>query len=368
MRPWSGFWISVGACLLGAAAYAAPCVTPGASCAEWLGPGKESARILVLRTHPLDEPNPGITRALVVVHGARRDADRYFEHALAGATQAGALDNSLVVAVRFASNNGENCRDALSAGELNWQCGGPGRWTAGGAASDNPRVTSFDVMDDILQQLAQRERFPRLRTIVVAGHSAGGQFVARYAMANRVHDALGVGVSYVVANPSSYAYLDPARPLSADAALRPPPSTRASAQGQLAQAMFAPFPNAERCASYDHWPYGLHHRVGYTRRLAVHELTRQFASRPTTYLLGGQDTQPRFGFDASCPAMAQGPSRLARGLAFARYVNEQFGAHHQAVVVPACGHDGRCMFANDAALGWLFPAASTLATRNPDID
>ena len=356
MRACSGFLISMAACLLGAAASAAPCLTPGAPCAEWLGLATESARILVLRTHPLDEPNADITRALVVVHGARRDADRYFEHALAGASQAGALDTSLVVAVRFASNNGENCRDPLTAGEPNWQCGGPGRWTAGGAASDNPRLTSFDVVDHLLRQLAQRERFPHLRAIVVAGHSAGGQFVARYAMANRVHDALGVGVSYVVANPSSYAYLDPARPLSADAAAR------------LSPVPFAPFPHAGRCASYDRWPYGLHHRVGYTRRLAVHELTRQFASRPTTYLLGGQDTEAQSGFDASCPAMAQGPSRLARGLAFARYVNEQFGAHHQAVVLPACGHDGRCMFASAAALDLLFPADTARASGSSRFD
>ena len=101
MRPWSGFWISMGAWLLACAAHAAPCVTPGASCAEWLSLIKGSARILVFRTHPLHERQTDITRALVVVHGAQRDADRYFEHALASASQAGALDSSLVVAVRF---------------------------------------------------------------------------------------------------------------------------------------------------------------------------------------------------------------------------------------------------------------------------
>ena len=359
MRPWSGFWISMGAWLLACAAHAAPCVTPGASCAEWLSLIKGSARILVFRTHPLHERQTDITRALVVVHGAQRDADRYFEHALASASQAGALDSSLVVAVRFASNNGENCQDRLTADELNWQCGGPGRWTAGGAAGNNARVTSFDVVDEILRQLARKETFPQLKGIVVAGHSAGGQFVARYAMANRVHDALGVGVRYVVANPSSYAYLDPARPL--------PVGTIASHR-LATPAAFKPFAEVDRCASYDRWPYGLRHRVGYTRRLAVHELTRQLTSRPTTYLLGGQDVLPQAGFDASCPAMAQGPSRLARGLAFARYVNEQFGANHQAVVVPACGHDGRCMFANAAARELLFPAASVLAVQTPRFD
>ena len=53
--------------------------------------------------------------------------------------------------------------------------------------------------------------------------------------------------------------------------------------------------------------------------------------------------------------MAQGPSRLARGKAWAKYVNEKFGAHHKAVVVPMCGHNARCMYGSDAALPVLFP-------------
>ena len=69
-------------------------------------------------------------------------------------------------------------------------------------------------MDDLLRTLANKRTFPNLTKIVVAGHSAGGQFATRYAMANKVHDTLnGVAVSYVVANPSSYAWPVADRPL-----------------------------------------------------------------------------------------------------------------------------------------------------------
>jgi hypothetical protein len=61
-------------------------------------------------------------------------------------------------------------------------------------------------------------------------------------------------------------------------------------------------------------------------------------------------------FDTSCPAMAQGPTRLARGVAFSRYVKEHHGgANHNTVVVPFCGHSARCMFTSDAALPLIFP-------------
>jgi hypothetical protein len=53
--------------------------------------------------------------------------------------------------------------------------------------------------------------------------------------------------------------------------------------------------------------------------------------------------------------MAQGPTRLARGLAYHRFVNERLGASHKAVVVPACGHNARCMFGSETSLPLLFP-------------
>ncbi|MDE3167442.1 MAG: hypothetical protein KGN36_16690, partial [Acidobacteriota bacterium] len=199
------------------------------------------------------------------------------------------------------------------------------------------RITSFDFMDQILRKLANRRTFPNLKSIVVAGHSAGGQFVDRYAMANQVQGRLGVRVVYLVANPSSYAYLDSTRP-----------------RGE--SGLFRDFVDARNCTTYNKWPYGLEDRTGgYTVRQSDEQLRRQFTERPVTYLLGELDTLPLAGFDSSCPAMAQGANRLARGQAFARYVNEKFGAHHRAMVVPLCGHNARCMFTSDPVLELAFP-------------
>src|ERR1051325_11713323 len=71
-------------------------------------------------------------------------------------------------------------------------------------------------MDEIVKKLAQKSVFPNLKAIVVPGHSAGAQFVPRYQMSNRVHDSVGTPISYVVANPSSYAWPSATRPLPAD--------------------------------------------------------------------------------------------------------------------------------------------------------
>jgi pimeloyl-ACP methyl ester carboxylesterase len=211
-------------------------------------------------------------------------------------------------------------------------------------------------MDDLLRKLAARRAFPNLGTVVVAGHSAGGQFVTRYEMSNRVHETLGVAVLYVVANPSSYSWPDVTRAKpEGDAAADSVPKAPLT-EAVHANFAFGPVDRPDCLATYDRWPYGLENRIGgYTAKMTDEQLKKQLVSRPTTYLLGQVDTLPLGGFDGSCPAMAQGPTRRARGEAFVKFVNEQLGAKHTVQIVPECGHNDRCVFTTDQVLPVIFP-------------
>jgi alpha/beta hydrolase family protein len=333
-------------------AQAAACTTANSSCAEWIALGGGASRSMVYRTYSLTERNSAIVRALIVVHGAGRDADNYFRSALAAGFLASALDDTIIIAPRLASNDGDGCKDKLDTNEVSWTCNGVDRWTAGGPAMANEKITSFDFMDAILRKVANKSAFPNLKAIVVAGHSAGGQFANRYEMANLLHEELGMPITYVVSNPSSYGYPDSMRPTS----LAYP--VTAAAPGYIPVApsdAFERFNDGGNCTTYDRWPYGLRNRTGYTSKVSDEQLKRQLVSRPTTYLLGELDILPLGGFDSSCSAMAQGPTRLARGLAFTKYVNEKLGASHKAIIVPLCGHNARCMFTAEPALPLLFP-------------
>ena len=336
-------------------ARAAPCVAPLSTCTEWVDVAGGPARVMVYRNHPVDVRNDAITHALVVIHGLGRNADNYYRYALAAGSRAGDLDKTLIIAPRFASNQGRNCRDSLAQDELNWVCAGPASWRSGGASVNRNDITSFDVLDEILQRLARREVFPNLKAVVLAGHSAGGQYVTRYDFSNGIHEKLPFRLTYVVANPSSYTYLDSLRPTASAVVSGHPAGAQGYTPGPgLPPAPFAEFGDAQGCAGYNAWPYGLERRVGYAARIADEELKRRLAARPVTYLLGELDVLPLYSFDASCSAMAQGPSRLARGLAYAKYVNEKLAARHRVLVVPACGHNARCMFGSEVALPVLF--------------
>jgi len=355
----------LGLLLAAATVVPGPCASATIDCTEWIKPAGQQSRVLVYRTYPLEKKNGNITRAFVFVHGILRDADNHFRTALGAAFLAHALDDTIVVVPRFASNSGApgneigNCRDTLADDEANWVCDSQrsDTWRSGGATVGGGQLSSFDFMDEILRRLARKDVFPNLKAIVVAGHSAGGQFVTRYEMLNQVDDKLGVPVSYIVANPSSYAYVDNLRPTANAFAA----TTPAAAQGGTAsnsansQSAFLPFSDAKNCTGYDVWPYGLKGRPRYSSTLTDEQITKQLVVRPVTYLLGEADVLPLGVFDTSCPAMAQGPTRLGRGLAFHKYVNELHHAHHSVIVVPFCSHSQRCMFTSDVALPLMFP-------------
>lgn len=329
------------------------CTRAAATCERWIAHTGGGTRSMVYATHSLDEPNAAATRALVMVHGGERDANHYYETATAAAFLADELKSTVVVAPRYPADD-----DRRGVNEVLWFAGSQDTWRAGGRSTMNPQLTSFDVVDEIIRRLANKKNFPKLAKIVVAGHSAGGQFVNRYAMANKVHDTPLVRVSYVVANPSSYAW---------PVALRPSPTGDADPSVAARAALgtegntirtnysFRPFDPAS-APDFNRWPAGLEERVGYSARVDGQLLIRQLVERPTTYLLGQLDTLALGGFDSSPRGMAQGPTRRARGEAFFKYVTEVMGAKHEALIVPHCGHSARCIFTTSAVLPIIFPS------------
>jgi hypothetical protein len=77
------------------------------------------------------------------------------------------------------------------------------------------------------------------------------------------------------------------------------------------------------------------------------------------YLLGTHDADPMHPFlDHSCAAETQGPTRLARGEAYYRYLPLLLGPdvvhRHHLVHVDGVGHDHQGMFESPCGVAWLF--------------
>lgn len=337
---------------LASQAASTPCTSPTITCEQWVAIGGGPARGMVYSSFTLDSQNPAVTRALILVHGTRRNADHYFETATAAAFLAGALGNTVVISPYFAADT-----DRVEPNEVLWPNRGDS-WRSGGLSVSHPALSAFDFMDAIVRRLADKKNFPNLTKIVIAGHSAGGQFVNRYEMANKIHGTLtGTSMSYVVANPSTYAWPVALRPLPVGNA----DSTTANKEplgpnGTKVNAEFTYWPvDITKLPTYNNWPAGLQSRTGYTALISDAQLTKQLVERPTTYLFGQVDVLPLGGFDSSPSAMAQGPTRRARGEAFVKFITDSLGAKPNVMIVDECGHNDRCVFTTNEVFPVIFP-------------
>jgi len=188
-----------------------------------------------------DLPNEA-ENAILFFHGVARNAQDYFcsLKRIVQSVPANQAGKFIIISPKFRYHADLVHYDEsskMSEGEkhlghkrmLFWNGSKPwGNWAAGAAAdeSSDPLYDSFEVVDEMLLILSNIDKFPKMRRIVLSGHSAGGQTVQRYAMVSHLRPQSlandmtlremksvrsGIDIRYVVANPSSYGYLDTMR-------------------------------------------------------------------------------------------------------------------------------------------------------------
>ncbi|QQZ41399.1 alpha/beta hydrolase [Pseudomonas sp. SK3(2021)] len=289
----------------------------------------EGGELAIGLSQDWQQPLPEIQRALIIVHGRLRNAQTYLHSAEQAASQAGQSATTLVIAPQFL-NQRDIARHRLPASLLRWQ---GNDWMAGEPSSGPRPQSSYAVLDAIITRLSDRQQFPSLTEIVIAGHSGGAQVVQRFALLGLRHPGLeddGIKLRYVIANPSSYAYFDEQRPVKVDAGA---------------------------CPGFNHWKYGLLKRPAYAAGQTAQQLEQRYVKRDITYLLGKQDTDPHHpALDTRCAAEAQGAYRLIRGHNYFDYLKQRHpqGLQQQLIEVPGVGHDGDKMFTSPEGQKALF--------------
>lgn len=278
-----------------------------------------------------------VTSAVIVFHGMGRNGAGYYAAAEKQLQAAGGDPaETLLIAPNFFAP--ADAKKFPVDGMPLWS---NSRWNSGWDADNRP-LSSFQVIDDLLVALLDTGRFPRLKRIVLAGHSAGGQIVHRYAVLNQVDEkvrASGKTLQYVIANPSSYTYFTNERP-------------RPNGTG------FAPY-DKKLCVTYNEYRYGPEQMLPYAKVANGDELFRRYAARDVTYLYGTADNNPNHHqLDKTCGAEAQGANRLERGRNYLRYENYLAGTavklnRHSYEVIGVDHAQGR-MFGSQCAAALLY--------------
>jgi len=278
---------------------------------------------------------PQVTRALVIFHGVNRNAESYFRSAKEAMQAAGnAGRGTIVIAPQFLAEE-DAVPFQLDSGVLHWHHEG---WEGGENATVPAAISSFDAIDALLAQLADRSLFPDLVQVVLAGHGGGAQVLQRYAVVGRGETALteaGVRVRYVIANPSSYVYFSEDRPLNSTGVAR----------------------YTGPCNGFNRWKYGVQEAPPYVGQTSFVDMEASYSRRDVIYLLGTSDTDRHVrDLDASCQGEAEGPHRFARGTAYFAYIQLRHpdSFSQRLWKVPGVGHDQRKMFRSSCGMEALF--------------
>ena len=229
-----------------------------------------------------------------------------------------------------------------------------GSWREGGASSDKSHTSPHVMMDDVISDML--DLYVNLRRIVITGHSAGGQFVNRYAATANLRKAhlRDVEVVFMPANPSSVFYIDDRR--------------GGDQTGSNSYEWFTTgeFPNLSvdfriptgRCRSYNQWKYGLdgidcrgpangdycHLANDVTTDVMISNIKNRFA----IYVAGLLDNQQNSGLDTDCEANLLGQFRLDR-LAFYMKYWEEFSdwLNSRLMTLEGVGHSGQDVYFHD---------------------
>ncbi|EMI22711.1 putative secreted protein [Rhodopirellula maiorica SM1] len=294
-------------------------------------------------SHSFTEPNRNITRVLFSIHSSDVDAMQYYDNARDAASRVrGALPQTLIVAPQFLQQT--EIPSEIPDGLLFWRSPpyrGSSR-AAVGPKVDHVSYSAYAVIDAWLGELTSPDLFPRLKEIVLVGHSAGGQFVQRYALVGKFKPADSITIRFVVSAPSSYAY------------------TSAERYHTVRRQFVMPDADtAANCKDYNNWGYGLGAPYGYFADADLDAIAKDYANKNVFYLCGSKDADPNDGaIGKSCGAMMQGMHRLQRMQLYAAFLQFKYGKsvtkRHRFAVVPNMGHYGRGTMTSPAGLQALF--------------
>jgi len=278
---------------------------------------------------PLTVTDSNVTRAIIVIHGSGRKVREYFDAIMDAMPPAsdGARDwrrRTIVLAPNFQEKEDAGKREAW------WK----GDWVTGG---DSGGVSSYEVVDTLVARL-RSGMFPNLKWIVITGHSAGGQFVQRYAAFTDIDlksNPSAALVKFVPSNPSSYLYLNEFRFSGNERAWV--------------------IPRGKRSKGYNEYKYGLKDLEDYAEDRGAAWARAHLPNRRIELLAGTADVEADDSFDESTEAMWQGATRYERARWFDAFMDEFFPQNHfRLTPVPGVGHDHRLIYASTEAQRALY--------------
>ena len=262
---------------------------------------------------------------LIYVHGASLNGDEHYRAASSAIGQTGLTSNTIVLAPQYEVSN---TRDNYYWTKYSWK---------DGTKSINavPKISSYAIFDSLMINNVLRI-YNQVQTIVIAGHSAGGQFVYRYSVLSQLPDSISQEVIYLPLNPSSVTYLGPER------------------WNENKNRFEIPL-NAPSCSAYDDWIYGLSNisTNEYDRNITASNIKEVFPWRNLTIGTGTEDLEGQ-GASMDCEDLYQGVHRYERANNVFNYMKTFYPSTlHQKIEVQGVDHNYDAMINSPEIVSFL---------------
>lgn len=252
-----------------------------------------------------------LEKAIIVIHGASVNADDYFNYLTSTLEDLDISDKTILISPHFKNN--EETEGDLYWNSLSYRDGKP---------SNGPTtISSFEVLDILIERLGDRDHFPVLNEIIVTGQSSGGRFVHTYAAGNRSEAAhTSIHFEYIVSESQYFFY---------------PTGERIDEQTNN---LYTP----SNCNGLNFWPFGYEFVPEYVNVLDKETFVTHFINRNITYLLGNGTGSDSSLNTTACEAVLSGSSRYNRGENILSYMNLKYGSshNHKKVIAQGISHNG----------------------------
>lgn len=307
----------------------APCTTPS-QCLQSveLNGSIGSGTFEYYSNYPIYEEQAkweNLTQAVIVVHGASHNPDEYFSY-LTNTLNSEELSESTVLIAPYFRNESTNSTD-----DFYWSGFG---WRDGKLSNNSNKISSFEALDALISQLANKAYFPVLDRIVITGQSSGGRFTHTYAPSNKSQElAPEIAFNYIVSESQYFYYPDGQRINEATNQLYTPTN----------------------CASAEIWPFGFEVKPQYLLGVTEEVFNERFINRPITYLLGnGIGSDPTLNTN-DCSATLLGSTRYQRGENMFQYMQLVYPStnNHSKVIANGINHDGSAIYQSLAFRNYL---------------
>jgi len=341
----------------------------------------------VFRHHPESGKDPEV--GLIVLHGAYRDAFRYYGLAVNAMKNAQAEESTVVVTPAFANRPCDKstwlrdaAKKASNLNSLQVVAGKAAQWSVGtrewvnGQKGDSYEgwqgISSYEAIDTIIEWMELK--YPSLEKIVVAGWSAGAQMGLRWSIVSSqgiqgITNA-GTPMKIIMGSPSSVLYLNGRRPVKE---CTPNKDTGPAHICDHFRVPGTSHHSAKTCnGQYDNYPFGLstldqgsldidnrssqrdvseyvHKYIDDVNTFRKH-IPNNFHTKDIRFVFGDSDTMSCFeGTCANdCEAMVQGSNRLQRNLNFMGHLRDVYPGYEPNYSVFRGGHNSELFFASDA--------------------